>query len=153
MAEQFPLELPNLIPGFFRIDPPTISIEDLSMNRVNHHNYGAVDKRIVIYKGNKEVHRSRPFSVFINETTDTDGVMSYRFLIQDIPGILLAAYPESEFKPPPFTPRKPLSPVNTGFELSPLPSLRPAGGYRKHRKTKRKSNKKSNRKTRSQKRI
>ena len=150
MAEQFPLELPNLIPGFFRIDPPTISIEDLSMNRVNHHNYGAVDKRIVIYKGNKEVHRSRSFSVFINETKDTDGVMSYRFLIQDIPGILLAAYPESEFKPPPFTGRAPLSPVNTGFELSPL---RPEGGYRKHRKTKRKSNKKSNRKTRSQKRI
>jgi hypothetical protein len=150
MDEQFPLELSGITPGFFRIDPPRISIEDVTMNQ-DDPTLGVVNKRIKIYKGNKVVHHTGMFTILINKTKDTDGVMSYRFLIQDVPGILLAEYPESEFKPPPFTGRAPLSPVNiTGFEL---PPLRPEGGYRKHRKTKRKSNKKSNRNTRSQKRI
>jgi len=155
MDEQFPLELHGIIPGFFRIVPPTISIKDVAERRVDRPNIGAVNKRIKIYKGAEVVYRnSFGFYVLINEIKDTDGAMSYRFFIEDAPGILLAAYPESEFKPPPFTGRAPLSPVNTGFEL---PPLRPEGGYRKHRKTKRKSNKKSNKKsnrnTRSQKRI
>jgi hypothetical protein len=145
MDEQFPLELHGIIPGFFRIDPPTISIKDV-IKRVDRHDFGAVGKRIKIYKGNKLVHHTGMFTILINKTKDTDGVMSYHFFIQDVPGILLAAYPESEFKPPPFTGRAPLSPVNiTGFELPPLRT--PEGGYRKHRKTKRKSNKKSNRKS------